>query len=45
MRGIGYCARPDMLITLPNILTLYRIAIVPVLLGFLYVDTGWAEGL
>ena len=32
-----------MLINLPNILTLYRIAIVPVLLGFLYVDTPAAR--
>ena len=34
-----------MLTSLPNLLTLYRIAIIPVLLAFLYIDTGWARWL
>jgi cardiolipin synthase len=34
-----------MLTSLPNLLTLYRIAIIPVLLVFLYIDTGWARWL
>lgn len=34
-----------MLTSLPNLLTLYRIAIIPVLLVVLYIDTGWARWL
>jgi cardiolipin synthase len=35
--------RADMLTSLPNILTLYRIGIIPVLLVLLYLDTGWSR--
>ena len=32
-----------MLTSLPNLLTLYRIGIIPVLLALMYLDTGWSR--